>query len=86
MKYSHTKVSLNYGDVVRVTIDSQATVMLMDPLNYARFCAEKKYEFEGGFATVSPYDIFAPSQGDWDLVIHPESPSGKLQYSIKIIR
>jgi len=86
MKYGHTKLSLNYGNVVRVTLDNQATVMLLDSLNYARFCAEKKYEYEGGFATISPYDIFVPSQGDWDLVIHPESPSGKLKYSIKIIK
>lgn len=85
MAYGHQKISLNAGDIVRVTLDKQANVLLLDNTNYSRFRSGRECRYFGGLAKQSPTDIVTPSNGDWNLVVYP-GHGGSVNYSTQVIR
>lgn len=86
MQYGHQKISLSRGDVVRVTLDKQANVLLLDNTNYSRFRSGRDYKYFGGLATQSPIDLVAPNSGDWNLVVNLGGYAGSVRYSTQVIR
>ena len=86
MQYGHQKMSLNAGDVVSVTLDKQANVILLDDTNYSRFRSGREYKYFGGLATQSPANIVAPSTGGWNLIVNTGGSGGSVRYSTQVIR
>lgn len=71
IQHKHFKLNIERGEVIQVTLDKQADVMLMDEANYNRYCVAKKYSFTGGRATRSPVQLVPPAAGHWHLVVSP---------------
>jgi len=84
--YLHTDFHLNEGDIVRVTIDHQANVMLLDDLGYSNYQAGRQFRYHGGHYKVSPIDIVVPSAGHWHVVIDLGGYSGTIRHSISVIK
>jgi len=82
----HSACHLNKGDVVVVTLDRQANVMLLDDSNYSSYKTGRNFHFYGGHAEVSPINITAPSTGHWHVAIDLGGGSGTIHPSIHIIK
>lgn len=85
-EHLHADFHLDEGDIVHVTIDHQANVMLLDDSAYYSYRSGGRFQYHGGHYDVSPINIAAPSTGHWHVVIDLGGRSGTIRHSIKIIR
>ena len=85
MEYLHKEVTASSGDVVVVSLDSQANVRLLDAANYACYRRGEKHHCYGGFAKASPVRLKIPSAGTWHVVIDLGGYAGSVKASIKVI-
>ena len=85
MNFLHYDVAASEGDVVRVTLDKQANVRLMDDSNFAFYKKGDLYHFYGGLATKSPIDISVPHGGNWNLVVDLGGYAGTVRASIQVL-
>ena len=82
MNYLHEDFSLHSGDVVVVTLDSQANVRLLDDVNFSRYQRGEQHSYFGGLAQVSPVRIPVPHAGHWHVVIDLGGYAGKIRASV----
>ncbi|MFD2679323.1 DUF1883 domain-containing protein [Bacillus seohaeanensis] len=85
MDYIHAHKFLNAGDIVRVTLDRQANVLLLNDINHSNYRCGKGFEYYGGPATKTPFDIGVPYSGHWHVVIDLGGAAGQLRYNIEVI-
>lgn len=85
-EHLHTDLHLNEGDIVHLTIDHQANVMLLDSNNYNNYRQGRQFKYHGGNYKVSPINIAAPSSGYWHVVIDLGGYSGTIRHSISVIK
>lgn len=81
----HARKYIAGGRTVRVHIDTQANVLLMDDINYSHYKNGGSYRHGGGFYTESPALIGVPHSGNWNIVINLGGGSGTIRHSIEII-
>jgi beta-glucanase (GH16 family) len=67
MNYLHKDAYLESDDLVEVTLDSQANVMLLDDVNYSAYRSGRSFRYYGGLAEVSPHHI--RDIGMWSLTL-----------------
>jgi hypothetical protein len=84
MLHKHYKVTLQKGEILQITLDKQADVLLMDEDNYNKFAVGKKYRSYGGRATRSPVQMAPPEPGRWRLVVIPAG-SGEIRVTVETI-
>lgn len=63
MNYLHHEFDVGPDDVVEVTLDGQANVLLMDPANFDRYRRGESYRDHGGLAEHSPARLAPPQSG-----------------------
>ena len=83
MNFLHYPLNLSSGDIVEVTLDTQANVRLLDEANFAKYQRGDKHTYYGGLAKVSPIKIPAPHPGSWHLVIDLGGYAGTVRASVK---
>jgi len=86
MEYLHYEFNTIPKEIIRVVIDRQANVMLMDSVNYAKYCSKKKHEFVGGLVVESPLYLKPPHPGHWHIVIDSGGFPGKVSANVNIIK
>jgi hypothetical protein len=86
MNYLNYEVSAGSDDVIKVTLDKQANVKLLDAINYQRYCTGKQYNYRGGLAQVSPLNLVAPYQGNWHVVVDIGGYAGSVRAAVEVIR
>lgn len=86
MKYLYYEFNLGSKDVVRVTLDKQANVRLLDSSNYQNYKNGRRYIYYGGLAKVSPVNLTAPHSGYWYLVVDLEGYVGSVNVSVNVIK
>jgi hypothetical protein len=86
MNYLHYEFDLGPNDIVRISLDKQANVRLLDESNYQNYRAGKQHRFNGGLAKRSPIDLKAPHQGHWHLVIDLGGFSGTIHASTQVLK
>lgn len=69
MSFLHSEVYLGSGERVRIDLDRQANVRMLDDYNFRRYRDRESYSFHGGRALRSPLILGAPSPGRWHVVI-----------------
>lgn len=84
MEHLHTRKFIQRGKTVSVRLDIQANVQLMDDHNYRNYCNGGMYEYYGGLATRTPFNIVVPQSGTWNIVIDLGGNSGSIRHSIEI--
>jgi uncharacterized protein DUF1883 len=87
MQYIHNDLGfLNGGDVVEVTLSSQANVKLMDGSNFANYRQGGQHRFFGGHAKQSPIRLQVPSAGHWHVAVDLGGYSGNVRTGVRVLR
>lgn len=84
--YLHYEFDLTQDDVVEVTLDKQANVRLLDPVNYENYRKGSEHRYYGGLAKESPLRLSAPRAGHWHLVIDLGGFAGTVRASANVLR
>jgi len=69
MNFLHYDLNLGSGEVVEVTLDKQANVLLLDDTNFSNYKRGLRHSYFGGLAKRSPVRLAPPRPGHWHLVI-----------------
>ncbi len=85
MEHVHFELNANAGQVVRIELNQQANVLLLDPLNYMSYCRGDAYRYHDGLQKVSPAFIRVPHAGHWHVAIDLGGGSGYIQASVQIV-
>jgi len=56
MKFQHYEFDAGPGNVIRVVPDGQASVRLLDSINFQRYHSGQRHQCYGGLARQSPVD------------------------------
>lgn len=86
MDFLHSEFLGGPDDVVVVTLDAQANVMLLDDSNLAAYRQGRAFSYYGGWATRSPVRLVPPHQGHWNVVVDLGGNSGRIRASVRIVR
>ena len=86
MKFLHADFRLSGEDIVVVTLDRQANVLLLDESNYAAYRGSRRYQYYGGWATQSPARVSPPRSGKWHVVVNLGGYEGTLRANIQVER
>ena len=60
-------------------------VQLLAATNYEKYSQGKPCNYHGGYAKESPVRLFAPSQGQWHLVIDLGGGTGTVRASFRVL-
>ena len=81
MNFLHYEFDTDRGEVIRVRLDKQANVRLLDNPNFAKYRSGQQYKFYGGLAKRSPIDLAPPHAGHWHVAIDLGGYSGQIRAS-----
>lgn len=84
MKFLHWEVDAADGTVVRVELDSQANVMLMDNINFPSYRSGRSFSYHGGHAKRSPVLLSVPHAGHWHVVVDLGGYAGHVNASVSL--
>lgn len=85
MNFLKYELSLDAQDAVKVILNGQANVRLMDYSNFQAYRNGRQHRYYGGLATVSPYVVKPPHAGQWYLAIDLGGNTGRINASVTLI-
>lgn len=86
MNYLHYEYSyLNADTAIEVKLNKQANVRLLDEINFRNYHNGLKYNFYGGFVTISPFNLRVPFAGKWHIVIDLGGYAGTVNATVHVI-
>lgn len=85
MQHVHYEFDAPDGAIIEVTVDRQANVLLLDPVNYQRDRRGERHQYRGGLATRSPFPLRVPSAGWWHVTVDLAGRAGTVHTSARII-
>ena len=86
MKYSYKDGNFRKGDILSIAVDRKVNIYLMNDINFSKYKNNNSFEYYGGTANNSPYNITVPSTGHWYIVIDLGGGIGILNYSIRVYK
>jgi hypothetical protein len=86
VNFLHTDFYGGPNDVVLVTLDHQANVMLLDDMAFSSYKSGRPFSYHGGWATQSPFEMRPPSNGHWHVVIDLAGSRGQIRAGIRVVR
>lgn len=84
MEFIHYDLHLNSNDVVKIELDKQANVKLMDYSNFCNYKEGKEHRYYGGVQQISPARIATPYSGNWYLCIDLGLAGGYIKSSVTV--
>jgi hypothetical protein len=87
MRYRYYDLGQQQEDssvVVRLR-GSSANVVLLDPLNFWRYCSGQGFLYMGGHYRHSPVHLQIPHDGHWYLVIDHGGYKGRVRAEIQVM-
>ena len=85
MRFLHYEVKAGPGQIIRVTISTEADVRLLDGLNFAKYRLGKSFEETAGPETHGPVRFMPPFQGVWHVVVDMGGRQGVVRASVDVI-
>ena len=85
MKYLHQEFVCAGGETVRVTLDKQANVRLLDDENFRRYRSGGRHDYRGGLVKASPFGLTVPHAGRWHVVVDLGGYAGSVHASIELL-
>jgi hypothetical protein len=83
--FLHKELGLQAGDIVEVTLNSQANVMLLDPQNFSNYKHGLSYRYYGGHAEQTPVRLSPPHSGTWHVVVNLGGYPGSVRAGVQVI-
>lgn len=84
MQFLHWEVNAGMNTVVRVELNRQANVMLLDDINFSSYRRGGEYRYFGGLAKQSPVSIPAPHSGRWHVVVDLGGNAGQVRANVTV--
>jgi Domain of unknown function (DUF1883) len=84
--FLHQEFELQAGDIVEVTLDAPANVMLLDPANFSNYKDGLSYHYHGGYAETSPVRLTTPRSGAWHVVVNLGGYPGRVRAGVRVFR
>jgi hypothetical protein len=85
MKYLHQEFDCAGGETVRVDLDCQANVRLLDQSSYQQYRRGGRHRFQGGLAKTTPVLLPVPGPGRWHVVVDLGGYAGQIRASITLL-
>ncbi len=85
MEHINHAFDADEGDIVEVTLDRAANVLLMDESNYELYNRSGHYRYRGGYATESPVRLKVPRPGRWHVVVDLGGGPGQVRSLLQLI-
>jgi Domain of unknown function (DUF1883) len=86
MNFIHNDLGqLRGGELVEVTLSSQANVKLMDSSNFSSYRHGSQHRYFGGHATRSPFRVQVPSAGNWHVAVDLGGYAGSVRAGVRLI-
>jgi hypothetical protein len=85
MNYLHQEFELSPSDVVEVTLNGQANVMLLDPTNFDKYRNGREFHYHGGLAQSSPMRLVPPHRGHWHVVVDLGGNAGRVSAGVRVL-
>lgn len=73
------------GQIVEVTLSSQANVKLMDFSNFNSYRNGRRHRYYGGLATKTPVRLTVPSNGHWYVTIDLGGYAGTVKAGVNVL-
>ncbi len=86
LNFSHQAFELRAGDVVEVTLDAPANVLLLDPDNFANYKRDAAYRYHGGHTELPSVRLPVPRPGVWHVVVNLGGYPGRVRAGVKVLR
>ena len=86
MNFLHQELDAGPDDVVEVTLDGQANVMLLDTANYDRYRKGEAFRYHGGLARTSPVRIVPAHRGRWHVVVDLGGFAGRVRAGVRVLQ
>jgi hypothetical protein len=86
MIHLHQEVDAGPDDLVEVTLDGQANVLLLDTDNYDRYRRGEHYRYHGGLARTSPVRLVPPRDGHWHVVVDLGGYPGRIRAGVQLLQ
>jgi hypothetical protein len=83
MNFLHYEFDTAPDDVIEVTLDRKANVLLLDDSAFESYRSGAKYRYYGGFAQVSPVHLPPPHPGHWHVVIDLGGYPGTVRAAVR---
>lgn len=83
VNYLHYEFDAGPQDAIEVVLDKAANVLMLDQINYQHYRSRERYDYHGGYVTVSPYVIQPPRQDHWHIVIDLGGRAGTVRASVR---
>jgi Domain of unknown function (DUF1883) len=86
MSFIHNDLGLlQGGELVEVTLSSQANVKLMDSSNFSSYRRGSQHRYFGGHVTRSPFRVQVPSAGHWHVAVDLGGYGGNVRAGVRVI-
>ena len=85
MNHLHYQFDAGPDEVVEVTLDHQANVLLMDDSNYNNYRHSRSFRYYGGHATRSPVRLVPPRQARWNIVVDLGGGTGRVKAGVRVL-
>lgn len=85
MEFLHYTVNAGPDDVVVVSLDRQANVLLLDESSFAGYQSGRSFNYRGGWQRSSPVRLCPPHQGRWHVVIDLAGRGGTIRSGVQVL-
>lgn len=85
MDYLHYDFHAGPSDVIEITLDHAANVLLLDAQNYDAYRQGRQYRYRGGYVRTTPFRISPPTEGHWHIVINLGGAAGSVRASARVL-
>lgn len=85
MNYLHQEFDAGPDDIVEVTLDHPANVLLLNTPNYHDYRAGRPYRYYGGHFKISPVRLRPPRDGRWHLVVDLGGMAGAVRAAVRVL-
>jgi hypothetical protein len=84
MKFRHWDMTAGPGNVIKVELDKQANVLLMDDINFSSYRSGRSYRYFGGLAKRSPATLVPPHSAHWHVVVNLGGCAGSVHATVSM--
>jgi len=86
VQFLHYDVNAGADDVIVVSLDRQANVLLLDDINFSAYRSGRSFNYHGGWAKRSPMHLSPPHSGRWYVVVDLAGRSGTVRAGVNVVR
>ncbi len=86
MDFLHYDVNAGGDDVIVVSLDRQANVLLLDDINFSAYRSGRSFRYRGGWQKCSLVRMSPPHAGRWHVVVDLAGRGGTIRSGVKVVR